>query len=91
MINIKKEYRTTNFVNVRFIMNSHVFLITLAYFNIITVLFHGGQLDFNAAQNVQAIYNLNFLHRENADFFIYVYIISNVRMRSNGPHHIIQY
>lgn len=75
-------------------MNSHYvfFSITLAYVNIITVLFHGGQLDFNAAQNVQAIYNLNFLHREKCRF-LYMYCIYNinVRMRSNGPRHIIQY
>lgn len=28
-------------------------------------------LDLNTAQNVQTIYNLNFLHRENAQFNIY--------------------
>lgn len=32
---------------------------------------HSGQLDLNAAQNVQAIYNLNFLHREKRTVFIY--------------------
>ncbi len=55
------------------------FCSNLAYYIIrcITILVkHGGQFDLNAAQNVQAIYNLNFLHRENAHFFIYSYIIS---------------
>lgn len=56
-------------------MNLHCFLLIVAY---VFLLFydcysfkHSGQLDLNAAQNVQAIYNLNFLHREKRTVFIY--------------------
>ena len=40
-------------------------------FMIVILFKHSGQLDLNAAQNVQAIYNLNFLHREKRTVFIY--------------------